>query len=66
MLAGNRYSNNRPRRVPLPGFRAYARKSFLEPTQDHAAILDALFGCDILNYRCHLSIINQLGYQRSN
>jgi SAM-dependent methyltransferase len=38
--------------------RAYARKSFLDSTQDHAALLEALFGCDILNYACHLSIIN--------
>ncbi len=38
--------------------RAYARKSFLNPTQDHAALLEGLFGCDILNYACHLSIIN--------
>ncbi len=38
--------------------RAYARKFFLDGSQDHSALLEALFGCDILNYACHLSIIN--------
>jgi N-6 DNA Methylase len=38
--------------------RAYARKSFLDSSQDHSALLESLYGCDILNYACHLSIIN--------
>jgi hypothetical protein len=38
--------------------RAYARKAFLDGSQDHAALLETLYGCDILNYACHLSIIN--------
>jgi hypothetical protein len=38
--------------------RAYARKRYLSPDQEHAQLLERLYGCDILNYACHLSIIN--------
>lgn len=38
--------------------RSYARKAYLDPTQDHSELLEDLYGCDILNYACHLSIIN--------
>lgn len=38
--------------------RAYARKSHLDPTEDHTQLLEAIYGCDVLNYACHLSIIN--------
>jgi SAM-dependent methyltransferase len=38
--------------------RAYARKAYLDDSQDHAALLETLYGADILNYACHLSIIN--------
>ena len=38
--------------------RAYARKAFLDPTLDHTELLETIFGCDILNYACHLSTIN--------
>jgi hypothetical protein len=38
--------------------RSYARKVYLDPTQDHSELLENIYGCDILNYACHLSIIN--------
>lgn len=38
--------------------RAYARKKYLAPDQEHSQLLERLYGCDILNYACHLSIIN--------
>src|SRR5690348_12521955 len=38
--------------------RAYARKKYLDATQEHSELLETLYGCDILNYACHLSIIN--------
>ena len=33
--------------------RAYARKAFLDGTQDHSGLLESLYGRDILNYACH-------------
>ena len=38
--------------------RAYARKQYLDRSQTHADLLDTLLGCDILQYACHLSVIN--------
>lgn len=38
--------------------RAYARKSFLDSTLEHSQLLEQIYGCDILNYACHLSTIN--------
>ena len=38
--------------------RAYARKSVLNPALDHSDLLESIYGCDVLNYACHLSLIN--------
>jgi hypothetical protein len=38
--------------------RAYARKSYLDSTEDHTQLLESIYGCDVLNYACHLSVIN--------
>ena len=38
--------------------RGYARKATLDRTQDHTQLLEALYGCDILSYACHLTTIN--------
>jgi hypothetical protein len=38
--------------------RAYARKAFLDSSLEHAELLECLYGCDILNYACHLTTIN--------
>jgi hypothetical protein len=38
--------------------RSYARKSFLDETQDHSDLLQTIYGCDLLNYAAHLSLIN--------
>ncbi len=38
--------------------RAYDRKKQLDNTQDHTALLASLYGCDLLRYACHLSVIN--------
>lgn len=38
--------------------RAYARKRHLDPELDHSELLKNIYGCDILNYACHLSTIN--------
>ena len=38
--------------------RAYGRKRHLDTAQDHAAALASLYGCDLLPYACHLSVIN--------
>lgn len=38
--------------------RAYARKRVLDNSQDHADLLVRIYGCDILDYACHLSTVN--------
>ncbi len=38
--------------------RAYARKQSKNPTRTHSQLLEKLFGCDVLQYACHLSVIN--------
>ncbi len=38
--------------------RAYVRKALLDGAQDHTQLLETLYGCDILNYACHLTTIN--------
>jgi hypothetical protein len=38
--------------------RAYNRKRFLDGSQTHDQLLTRLYGCDILSYACHLSVIN--------
>jgi hypothetical protein len=38
--------------------RAYSRKRFLDGTYTHSELLRGLYGCDILSYACHLSVIN--------
>jgi len=38
--------------------RGYARKATLDRNQDHAQLLEALYGCDLLSYACHLTTIN--------
>lgn len=38
--------------------RAYARKRSLDSDLDHVTLLHGLYGCDILNYACHLTTIN--------
>ncbi len=37
---------------------AYKRKSQLSPEMDHSELLASLYGCDILQYACHLTTIN--------
>ena len=38
--------------------RAYSRRRFLDPSLTHDEQLATLYGCDILSYACHLSVIN--------
>ena len=38
--------------------RAYSRKRHLDSAQDHTTLLASLYGCDLLRYACHLSVIN--------
>ena len=38
--------------------RGYARKAVLDGSQDHTQLLEAIYGCDVLSYACHLSTIN--------
>lgn len=38
--------------------RSYARKRQLDASQDHATLLASLYGCDLLRYACHLTVIN--------
>jgi hypothetical protein len=36
----------------------YSRKRFLDDSQTHVELLRGIYGCDILSYACHLSVIN--------
>ena len=38
--------------------RAYNRKQFLDPSLTHDELLTTIYGCDILDFACHLSVIN--------
>jgi hypothetical protein len=38
--------------------RAYGRKRHLDIAQDHSEVLASIYGCDLLRYACHLSVIN--------
>lgn len=38
--------------------RSYARKKYLDPLMDHSQLLSDIYGCDVLQYACHLSTIN--------
>ncbi|WP_263365239.1 N-6 DNA methylase [Edaphobacter bradus] len=37
---------------------AYKRKAKLDPDLDHSELLASLYGCDVLQYACHLTTIN--------